>query len=790
MTILGVDYQSGVEMSNIRLSSTILSFILSSIMSGIFLYLWYTTRRRHLAYWTLALACNASILICTALRIARPDLDAGLRLAIDSLAGAASILILIGTMIFAQVKADRYHRYFLIPLAAIAWSVIANRSGFDPAFTSLPVFAFLGISIMAIGVLFLTLPHLSRFGASRYVGVCLLIWGLTNGTYPLSLRYHGVSPLGHYGAAAMSLMSGMFLLVVSVAEQQEQTESDRERLRVTLSSIGDAVIAVDRSARVTLLNPAAELLTCWTEQEAQGRHIGEVFRVIDEETREPASDIVARVLSTGERQQRALRESEARFRLIAQNTSDIIFRLKLTPELKFDYLSPAVIQVLGHTPEEIYADASLLANALLPEDHALGEAVLSGTYGFDKPFTLRWKRGRDTVWTEQLAAGVYDADGNLIAIDGIARDVTEQRIVEQQLKYVSLHDPLTGLYNRAYFEEELRRLERLPADWPVSIISADVNGLKLINDSMGHKKGDDLLRAFAGVLTGAFLTDGIVARVGGDEFAVILRRTAEEDAGKALGRLDNAIALYNQTGPETPLSVSMGSATATETGTSLEETFARADKAMYVDKLRAGTSAKSGIVKGLLAALAAKDFVAEGHVSRVTQVAIQLGEASGLSKKEMSDLALLSEVHDLGKVGIPDRILFKPGPLTPEEREEMKQHSSIGYRIAKASVDLAHVAHLILHHHEWWDGSGYPAGLKGEEIPLECRILAIADAYDAMRSDRPYKKAQSHEWAVAELRRCAGTQFDPVLVERFIATMGNLQAASGDAASALLRYAT
>jgi len=825
-------------MSNIRLSSTILSFILSSIMSGIFLYLWYTTRRRHLAYWTLALACNASILICTALRIARPDLDAGLRLAIDSLAGAASILILIGTMIFAQVKADRYHRYFLIPLAAIAWSVIANRSGFDPAFTSLPVFAFLGISIMAIGVLFLTLPHLSRFGASRYVGVCLLIWGLTNGTYPLSLRYHGVSPLGHYGAAAMSLMSGMFLLVVSVEEQQEQTESDRERLRVTLSSIGDAVIAVDRSARVTLLNPAAELLTCWTEQEAQGRHIGEVFRVIDEETREPASDIVARVLSTGEtiglsnhtalvsrdgversiadsaapihgpdgsidgvilvfrdvtnerRQQRALRESEARFRLIAQNTSDIIFRLKLTPELKFDYLSPAVIQVLGHTPEEIYADASLLANALLPEDHALGEAVLSGTYGFDKPFTLRWKRGRDTVWTEQLAAGVYDADGNLIAIDGIARDVTEQRIVEQQLKYVSLHDPLTGLYNRAYFEEELRRLERLPADWPVSIISADVNGLKLINDSMGHKKGDDLLRAFAGVLTGAFLTDGIVARVGGDEFAVILRRTAEEDAGKALGRLDNAIALYNQTGPETPLSVSMGSATATETGTSLEETFARADKAMYVDKLRAGTSAKSGIVKGLLAALAAKDFVAAGHVSRVTQVAIQLGEASGLSKKEMSDLALLSEVHDLGKVGIPDRILFKPGPLTPEEREEMKQHSSIGYRIAKASVDLAHVAHLILHHHEWWDGSGYPAGLKGEEIPLECRILAIADAYDAMRSDRPYKKAQSHEWAVAELRRCAGTQFDPVLVERFIATMGNLQAASGDAASALLRYAT
>ncbi|MGE5578881.1 MAG: HD domain-containing phosphohydrolase [Bacillota bacterium] len=824
-------------MNDVRLSSTILSLILSTIMSGIFLYLWATTRRRHLGFWTAALAANASILVCTALRVTRPDLDAWLRLAIDFLGGAASILIFTGTMVFAQVQESRYRRYLLIPVATMAWSVIANRSGFDPMITSVPVFAFVGISIMSVGVLFFSLPHLSRLGASRYAGVCLFIWGLLNGTYPLSLRYHNVSPLGHYGAAAMSLMSGMFLLVVSVEEQREQTESDRERLKVTLSSIGDAVIAVDASARVTLLNPTAEILTGWTEKEAEGRPITEVFRVINEETLEPATDIVAKVLSTGEtiglanhtallsrdgiersiadsaapihgpdgsiegvilvfrdvtnerRQQRALRDSEARFRLIAEHTSDIIFRLKLKPELKFDYLSPGVIQVLGHTPEEVYADSSLLAKALLPEDHALGEAVLSGTYGFEKPFTLRWRRGRDTVWTEQRAAGVYDADGNLVAIDGIARDVTEQKIVEQRLKYVSLHDPLTGLYNRAYFEEELRRLERSSTDRPVSIISADVNGLKLINDTMGHKKGDDLLRAFAGVLTGAFLSNGIVARVGGDEFAVILRRTGEEDASRALGRLDNAIALYNQTGPETPLSVSMGSATAGGTESSLEETFARADKAMYTDKLRAGTSAKSGIVKGLLAALAAKDFVAEGHVSRVTQVACELGQASGLTKKEMSDLALLSEVHDLGKVGIPDRILFKPGPLTPEEREEMKQHSSIGFRIAKASVDLAHVANLILHHHEWWDGSGYPAGLKGEEIPLECRILAIADAYDAMRSDRPYKKARSHDWAVAELRRCAGTQFDPELVERFIAAMGDGAAASGDAAAALLRYA-
>jgi HD-GYP domain-containing protein (c-di-GMP phosphodiesterase class II) len=148
-----------------------------------------------------------------------------------------------------------------------------------------------------------------------------------------------------------------------------------------------------------------------------------------------------------------------------------------------------------------------------------------------------------------------------------------------------------------------------------------------------------------------------------------------------------------------------------------------------------------------------------------------MGRSLGLSEERLNDLQLLARFHDLGKVGIPDSILFKPGPLTREEFQEMKRHCEIGHRIALSLTDLAPIADFILKHHEHWDGRGYPLGLSGEDIPLECRILSIVDAYDTMTSERPYKGSVSHEDAIAELKRCAGTQFDPELVERFVALM-------------------
>lgn len=193
-----------------------------------------------------------------------------------------------------------------------------------------------------------------------------------------------------------------------------------------------------------------------------------------------------------------------------------------------------------------------------------------------------------------------------------------------------------------------------------------------------------------------------------------------------------------------------------------------ADNSMHREKPHRSRSARSSIVQALVKALEAGDFITGGHADRLQDIVEKVARDLGLSDRSITDLRLLAKFHDIGKVGIPDRILFKPGPLTMDEYNEMKRHTEIGRCIAEAAPDLAPIADWILKHHEWWNGEGYPHGLKGDNIPMECRILSMADAYDAMTSDRPYRKAMQHEAAVEEIARCAGSQFDPELVPVFI----------------------
>ncbi len=346
-------------------------------------------------------------------------------------------------------------------------------------------------------------------------------------------------------------------------------------------------------------------------------------------------------------------------------------------------------------------------------------------------------------------------------------DMSRHKRMEEELRFTSSHDHLTGLFNRNFFEREMMRQEVSTSDCG-GVIVCDLDGLKLVNDTLGHSAGDRLLVQVAGMLQGLFGKGGIVARVGGDEFAVLLTANGSLNVAEAAERIKDSALQHNRANSDLPLSLSVGFAAREKPDQKIRDLFIAADNNMSREKLHRSQSNRSAVVQTLARALEARDFITEGHADRLESMVVALARELDLSEHRIHDLRLLAKFHDIGKVGIKDQILFKPDKLTPQETLAMRQHCAIGYHIAQASPDLVPIADWIYKHHEWWDGSGYPLGLAGDKIPLECRILAIADAFDAMISDRPYRKGLPREKVVEELMRCSGTQFDPELVPLFI----------------------
>jgi diguanylate cyclase (GGDEF)-like protein len=351
----------------------------------------------------------------------------------------------------------------------------------------------------------------------------------------------------------------------------------------------------------------------------------------------------------------------------------------------------------------------------------------------------------------------------------VRQELEVRQKAEQHLRYLSMHDQLTGLYNRAFLEQAIPEIVKNQTKG-IGVICCDLDGLKLTNDTMGHYVGDNVLIETARTLDAAVGDKAVVARIGGDEFVVIMSNIEQKEIYRACEKIKEII-IKDPDGRGTQLRLSCGWAYVEGpdiTQTAITNIIKQADDMMYRQKLSSSQSKRSGLVQGMLEMLKVRDFLTEGHSQRMQENVKLLGENVGLNEDQLADLLLLAQFHDVGKVGIPDNILFKPGPLTPEERKEMERHSEIGHRIAQSVPELLPIGDLILKHHEWWNGEGYPLGIKGGEIPLGDRILAIVDAFDAMTNDRSYRKALSDEKAIAELRRYAGVQFDPNLVERFI----------------------
>ncbi|MGM0380101.1 MAG: PAS domain-containing protein, partial [Bacillota bacterium] len=345
-------------------------------------------------------------------------------------------------------------------------------------------------------------------------------------------------------------------------------------------------------------------------------------------------------------------------------------------------------------------------------------------------------------------------------------------IYDKKINKLTYNDSLTGLFNRRFFEKELTRLDT-KRQIPISVIVADINGLKIINDSLGHEKGDKLLIKSANILKSLLRKEDILARQGGDEFAILLPQTKSREAEDIISRIKSVS--KKTKGDELTVSIALGTATKTKINQDIYEILKKADNNMYQNKLSESKSAKNKMVKSLLNTLAVKSNETKKHAKRMTDLSKIFGKKLGLSNYELNRLVLLSTLHDIGKTTISEEILKKPGKLTEEEWKIVKKHSESGYRIANSSQEFALVAEDIYAHHEKWSGDGYPRELKGKEIPYLARIICIIDAYDVMTHDQPYKKAISKKAALNEIKRCAGSQFDPKLAEIFIEMMKKIK---------------
>ena len=478
--------------------------------------------------------------------------------------------------------------------------------------------------------------------------------------------------------------------------------------------------------------------------------------------------------NTIHQRQMELQENERKLQTLMNNLPGMAYRCYNTPEWIMDFVSEGCVELLGYSAEELLSSEMIqYSDFVHPEDAPrVWKQVQEGVRN-DRPFRVEYRiftRQGEEKWVWEQGQAVVTAFDGTQVLEGFVTDITERKNYQERLNFLSFHDSLTGLYNRNFFEEEMRRLQD-GRYAPIGIIVCDLNGLKLVNDTLGHESGDELLASAAALIKENLRSSDIVARIGGDEFAILLTEVDQDQVQKLVQRLREAVSEYNSNEPKIYLTLSIGYALSSGEFQDPQALFREADNRMYREKIQQGESAHSSIVQALMKALEARDFITEGHSDRLQELALSLAQRLELSHETQNDLKLLARFHDLGKVGIPDRILFKQGPLDEEEAREMRKHPEIGHRIAQSVPQLAHLADWILKHHEHWDGRGYPMGLREQDIPLPCRVLAIADAYDAMTSDRPYRSALSHDEAIAELRRNEGIQFDPELVELFIKVM-------------------
>lgn len=424
-----------------------------------------------------------------------------------------------------------------------------------------------------------------------------------------------------------------------------------------------------------------------------------------------------------------------------------------------DFYRKDKLDIIGKTDLELSEDKNL-ADYIMKKDK---EVIETKQHIYSR---LEIKNIENKItYLESIKTPVINKEKEVIGVVGVSRDITKRKELENMLRHMSYTDKLTGLYNRAYFEEQINILNN-EEFYPLSMIMGDVNGLKKLNDTRGHLEGDRLIMKISEILKNSCREEDFIFRWGGDEFVILMPNTNTICAQSVYNNIiENCKKASND---EMKVTIALGMTTKIDNEEGIESMLKEAEDNMYKDKLLSKASRKNSIVKSLQKTLEEKSLETKEHASRILKYASKIGKRLNLENKKIRELELLAYLHDIGKIGVCESIINKPGPLTQEEYSLIKNHSEKGFRIAKCTPDLSHVAYGILTHHERYDGNGYPLGLKGEEIPLLSRIIAVIDAFDAMTSDRAYRKAMTIGKAIEELRKNSGTQFDSKIVDAFI----------------------
>lgn len=489
--------------------------------------------------------------------------------------------------------------------------------------------------------------------------------------------------VGKLSVSLEKMKNAIGTLVDNLTEKADALSREKELLRTTLISVGDGVISTDESGNIVLINPVAELLTGWTKNDAAGKHLEDVFRIVSDGSADPVKNL--------------------------------------------------------------FQDGKI---AVLESD------------------TFLISKTGKCIPVESTAAPISDKSGAVRGAVLVFHDVTERKKKMEQIRYLGYHDQLTGLYNRAYFEQQMAKAD-IPESSPISLIMADVNGLKLTNDAFGHSAGDKLIYNTAQALKNSCRSDDFIFRIGGDEFVIILPRTHLQQAKALVKRIRNTIR-DAQKDDSTYLSVSFGCAEKTLFTPTMEDVLRQAEDSMYREKLVESKSTKILIIENIKTQLFSTMKEDNESYIDISRVCSEIGKAMNFDPRDLHDLSTAALLYDIGKVTLNRKILTKETALTEEEWMEVKHHAEAGYHILKSLNEMSQVAEYVLAHHELWNGTGYPKGLKGAEIPLPSRIITVVDSYFAMINDRPYRKAYPQEKAVDEITKNAGILFDPEVVRVFL----------------------